>query len=83
MMRLKKVIFLIIILIIQTNYTYASKSISIGYQAKYKNFDNFDYVNTKPKKVGILLFLLLAHLIHLNPFLLKSLSPSQINNLDV
>ena len=53
MMRLKKVIFLIIVLIIQTNYTFASKSISIGYQAKYNNFDNFDYVNTTAKKVGL------------------------------
>ena len=53
MMRLKKkLFFLIIVLIIQTSYTFASKSISIGYQAKYKNFDNFDYVNTTAKKGG-------------------------------
>ena len=44
MMRLKKVIILIIVLIIQTSYTHAKQSISIGYEAKYKNFDSFDYV---------------------------------------
>ena len=39
-MRLKKVVILIVVLIIQTSYTHASTSISIGYQAKYRNFDN-------------------------------------------
>ena len=81
MMRLKKVIFLIIVLIIQTNYTFASKSISIGYQAKYNNFDNFDYVNTTAKKGGTIIISAFGTFDSLNPFLLKSLSPSQINNL--
>ena len=66
-MRLKKVIFLIIVLIIQTNYTFASKSISIGYQAKYNNFDNFDYVNTTAKKGGTIIISALTNL-----FFLKS-----------
>ena len=61
-MRLKKVVILIAVLIIQTSYTQASTSISIGYQAKYRNFDNFDYVNSEAIKGGILLFLLLGHL---------------------
>ena len=51
-MRLKEVIVLIIILIIQTGYTYANQSISIGYKAKYDNFEYFDYVNTKAKNGG-------------------------------
>ncbi len=80
-MRLKKVIFLVIVLIIQTSYTFASKSISIGYQAKYKNFDNFDYVNTTAKKGGNIIISAFGTFDSLNPFLLKSLSPSQINNL--
>ena len=46
-MRLKKVVILIAVLIIQNSYTHANTSISIGYQAKYRNFDNFDYVNTE------------------------------------
>ena len=80
-MRLKKVIVLIIILIIQTSYTYAKQSISIGYEAKYKNFDNFDYVNTKAIKGGNITISGFGTFDSLNPFLLKSLSPIQINNL--
>ena len=57
-MSLKKVIVLIAILIIQTSYIYASQSISIGYEAKYRNFENFEYVNADAKKVGRLLYLL-------------------------
>ena len=51
-MRLKKVVILIVVLIIQTSYTFANTSISIGYQAKYRNFDNFDYVNSEAIKGG-------------------------------
>ena len=51
-MRLKKVIILIVVLIIQTSYSHANTSISIGYQAKYRNFDNFDYVNSEATKGG-------------------------------
>ncbi len=80
-MRLKIVIVLISILITQTSYIYANQSISIGYEAKYKNFDNFDYVNTKAKKGGNIVISAFGTFDSLNPFLLKSLSPAQINNL--
>lgn len=80
-MRLKEVIVLIIILIIQTGYTYANQSISIGYKAKYDNFEYFDYVNTKAKKGGDIVISAFGTFDSLNPFLLKSLPPAQINNL--
>ena len=51
-MRLKTVIILIVVLIIQTSYTEANTSISIGYQAKYRNFENFDYVDSRAMKGG-------------------------------
>ena len=80
-MRLKKVVILIAVLIIQTSYTHASTSISIGYQAKYRNFDNFDYVNSEAIKGGGIVISAFGTFDSLNPFLLKSLSPAQINNL--
>ena len=80
-MRLKKVIILIVVLIIQNSYTYAETSISIGYQAKYRNFDNFDYVNVEAVKGGDITISAFGTFDSLNPFLLKSLSPAQINNL--
>ena len=80
-MRLKKVVILIVVLIIQTSYTLASTSISIGYQAKYRNFDNFDYVNSEAIKGGDIVISAFGTFDSLNPFLLKSLSPAQINNL--
>ena len=80
-MRLKKVIILIVVLIIQTSYTHANTSISIGYQAKYRNFDNFDYVNSEATKGGEITISAFGTFDSLNPFLLKSLSPAQINNL--
>ena len=63
-MRLKKVIILIIVLINQTSYTHANQSISIGYEAKYRNFDSFDYVDSGAIKAEASLFLLSARLIH-------------------
>ena len=51
-MRLKTVIILILILIVQNSYTFANQSISIGYKAKYDRFDYFDYVNTASTKGG-------------------------------
>ena len=81
MMRLKKVVILIVVLIIQTSYTHANTSISIGYQAKYRNFDNFDYVNSEAIKGGDIVISAFGTFDSLNPFLLKSLSPAQINNL--
>ena len=80
-MRLKKVVILIAVLIIQTSYTHANTSISIGYQAKYRNFDNFDYVNSEAIKGGDIVISAFGTFDSLNPFLLKSLSPAQINNL--
>ena len=80
-MRLKKVIALLLILIFHNNYIYANESISIGYSAKYNNFDNFDYVNKKSKKGGSITISAFGTFDSLNPFLLKSLSPAQINNL--
>ena len=80
-MRLKKVVILIAVLIIQISYTHANTSISIGYQAKYRNFDNFDYVNSEAIKGGDIVISAFGTFDSLNPFLLKSLSPAQINNL--
>ena len=80
-MRLKKVIVLLLILIFHNNYIYANESISIGYSAKYNNFDSFDYVNKKSKKGGSVTISAFGTFDSLNPFLLKSLAPAQINNL--
>ncbi len=80
-MSLKKVIVLIAILIIQTSYIYASQSISIGYEAKYRNFENFEYVNADAKKGGKITISAFGTFDSLNPFILKSLSPAQMNNL--
>ena len=51
-MRLKNTITLTLILIFQMTYIYADESISIGYSAKYKDFEHFDYVNPYSKKGG-------------------------------
>ena len=80
-MRLKKVIILIIVLIIQTSYIHANQSISIGYEAKYRNFDSFEYVNSSAKKGGNITISAFGTFDSLNPFILKSLSPAQMNNL--
>jgi len=80
-MRLKKVIALLLILIVQNSYTFANQSISIGYEAKYGIFDHFDYVNTQSTKGGNIVISAFGTFDSLNPFLLKSLSPAQINNL--
>jgi len=80
-MRLKKVITLILILIVQYGYTFANQSISIGYEAKYDRFDHFDYVNTASTKGGNIIISAFGTFDSLNPFLLKSLSPAQMNNL--
>ena len=80
-MRLKKVIVLLLILIFHNNYIYANESISIGYSEKYNNFDSFDYVNKKSKKGGSITISAFGTFDSLNPFLLKSLAPAQINNL--
>tara|TARA_B100000683_G_scaffold200216_1_gene193481 strand:- start:827 stop:2602 length:1776 start_codon:yes stop_codon:yes gene_type:complete len=80
-MRLKKVIILIIVLINQTSYTHANQSISIGYEAKYRNFDSFDYVDSGAIKGGSITISAFGTFDSLNPFLLKSLSPAQVNNL--
>ena len=80
-MRLKYTITLILILIFQTTYIHANESISIGYTAKYDNFEHFDYVNPYSKKGGHIAISAFGTYDSLNPFLLKSLSPAQINNL--
>ena len=80
-MRLKKVITLILILIVENGYTFANQSISIGYEAKYDRFDHFDYINTASIKGGNITISAFGTFDSLNPFLLKSLSPAQMNNL--
>lgn len=80
-MRLKTVINLILILILSSNEIYASQSMSIGYTPKYQDFKNFDYVNVNAKKGGDIIISAFGTFDSLNPFLLKSLSPSQMNNL--
>ena len=70
-MRLKKVIALLLILIFHNSYIYANDSISIGYSAKYNNFDSFDYVNKKSKKGGSITISAFGTFDSLNPFLLK------------
>ena len=80
-MRLKKVITLILILIVQSSYIFANQSISIGYKAKYDVFDHFDYVNKKSTKGGDITISAFGTFDSLNPFLLKSLSPAQMSNL--
>ena len=80
-MRLKNTIALTLILIFQMTYTYANESISIGYSAKYKDFEHFDYVNPYSKKGGNITISAFGTFDSLNPYLLKSLSPAQINNL--
>jgi microcin C transport system substrate-binding protein len=62
-------------------YIHANESISIGYTAKYDNFEHFDYVNPYSKKGGHIAISAFGTYDSLNPFLLKSLSPAQINNL--
>ncbi len=80
-MRLKNTITLILILIFQMTHTHANESISIGYNAKYNDFEYFDYVNPYSKKGGHIVISAFGTFDSLNPFLLKSLSPAQINNL--
>ena len=80
-MRLKNTITLILILIFQMTHIHANESISIGYTAKYDNFEYFDYVNPYSKKGGHIAISAFGTYDSLNPFLLKSLSPAQINNL--
>jgi microcin C transport system substrate-binding protein len=62
-------------------HIHANESISIGYTAKYDNFEHFDYVNPYSKKGGHIAISAFGTYDSLNPFLLKSLSPAQINNL--
>ena len=80
-MRLKNTITLILILIFQMTHIHANESISIGYTAKYDNFEYFDYVNPYSKKGGHIVISAFGTYDSLNPFLLKSLYPAQINNL--
>ena len=80
-MRLKTTITLTLILIFQMSYIHANESISIGYSAKYNDFEYFDYVNPYSKKGGNITISAFGTFDSLNPFLLKSLSPAQINNL--
>ena len=80
-MRLKNTITLISILIFQMTHIHANESISIGYTAKYDNFEYFDYVNPYSKKGGHIAISAFGTYDSLNPFLLKSLPPAQINNL--
>ena len=49
-MRLKNTITLILILIFQMTHIHANESISIGYTAKYDNFEYFDYFNPYSNK---------------------------------
>ena len=79
-MILKKVTIFTVFLVL-LNLTEANTSISIGYQAKYQNFNHFDYVNPDAIKGGKIILSAFGTFDSLNPFLLKSLSPAQINNL--
>ena len=75
-------IIIFIISIIFTLPINAEYSIGIGYQPKYPdNFSHFSYVNPNAKKTGSIKLSAFGTFESLNPFLLKSLAPTGINNL--
>jgi len=75
-------IIIFIISIIFTLPINAEYSIGIGYQPKYPdNFPHFSYVNPNAKKTGSIKLSAFGTFESLNPFLLKSLAPTGINNL--
>ena len=77
-----KLILAIFILILLNKPIYADYSIGIGYKPKYTdNFKNFDYVNPYAKKGGTIKLSAFGTFESLNPFLLKSLAPTGMNNL--
>ena len=75
-------IIIFIIFIVFTLPINAEYSIGIGYQPKYPdNFSHFSYVNPNAKKTGSIKLSAFGTFESLNPFLLKSLAPTGINNL--
>ena len=57
-------------------------SIAIGYKPKYPdNFSNFDYIHPYAKKGGMIKLSAFGTFESLNPFLLKSLAPTGMNEL--
>ena len=75
-------IIIFIIFIVFTLPVNAEYSIGIGYQPKYPdNFSNFSYVNPNAKKTGSIKLSAFGTFESLNPFLLKSLAPTGINDL--
>ena len=75
-------IIIFIISIIFTLPINAEYSIGIGYKPKYPdNFSHFSYVNPNAKKTGSIKLSAFGTFESLNPFLLKSLAPTGINNL--
>tara|TARA_B100001250_G_scaffold414583_1_gene454160 strand:+ start:6683 stop:8473 length:1791 start_codon:yes stop_codon:yes gene_type:complete len=71
------IIFIVFALPINAEY-----SIGIGYQPKYTdNFSHFSYVNPNAKKTGSIKLSAFGTFESLNPFLLKSLAPTGINDL--
>lgn len=75
-------IIIFIIFIIFTLPINAEYSIGIGYQPKYPdNFSHFSYVNPNAKRTGSIKLSAFGTFESLNPFLLKSLAPTGINNL--
>lgn len=75
-------IIIFIIFIVFTLPINAEYSIGIGYQPKYPdNFSHFSYVNPNAKKTGSIKLSAFGTFESLNPFLLKSLAPTGINDL--
>ena len=75
-------IIIFIIFIIFTLPINAEYSIGIGYQPKYPdNFSHFSYVNPNAKRTGSIKLSAFGTFESLNPFLLKSLAPTGINDL--
>lgn len=61
---------------------FSDYSIAIGYEPKYSNnFSNFDYAYPYAKKGGIIKLSAFGTFESLNPFLLKSLAPTGMNDL--
>ena len=75
-------IIIFMIFIVFTLPINAEYSIGIGYQPKYPdNFSHFSYVNPNAKKTGSIKLSAFGTFESLNPFLLKSLAPTGINDL--
>ena len=79
---LSKLLIILSILLANSNILYAESSIAIGYTPKYSNnFKNFEYVNPNIEKGGSIKLSAFGSFESLNPFLLKSLSATGLNDL--